>query len=313
MLDDRRPARVKREQPEQLPDDVRQDDLAGREAVGVALVRMPADAVEEPPELTRRVVKPSRARPPVRAREDGAVAVLGDDPPEFARDQPARLVPRDGDERLGAALRAVRAGAVLEPPLAHHGLRDPARIVEGIHHAVPDGGRIGVLFESVQRRQLAVAHHRSVRAPVCRRQRQVVIHRVHRPMWKCLYWVVDIIRDFPRAGRRRAVPHVRRSLRAWYVEQGRLRLSAKRLVGEILTRIEALGDHPEMDRIVPELDQPFLRELIHPPFRIVYRRDRTYVRIVRIWRGERLLALDRKTRSRTMTDGSRRRTPASEG
>jgi plasmid stabilization system protein ParE len=63
----------------------------------------------------------------------------------------------------------------------------------------------------------------------------------------------------------------------------------KRLVEAIVSRIEALGDHPGMDRIVPEFDQPFLRELIHPPFRIVYRRDPKNVRIVRVWRSERLL------------------------
>jgi len=43
--------------------------------------------------------------------------------------------------------------------------------------------------------------------------------------------------------------------------------------------------------VVPEFDQPFLRELIHPPFRIVYRRDPKRVRIVRVWRSERLLHL----------------------
>ena len=46
-----------------------------------------------------------------------------------------------------------------------------------------------------------------------------------------------------------------------------------------------------MGRIVPEFEQPFLRELIHPPFRIVYRRDPKHVRIVRAWRSERLLVL----------------------
>ncbi|MDZ7799805.1 MAG: hypothetical protein U5K81_03285 [Trueperaceae bacterium] len=42
---------------------------------------------------------------------------------------------------------------------------------------------------------------------------------------------------------------------------------------------------------MPEFDQPFLRELIHPPFRIVYRRDPQRLRIVRVWRSERLLHL----------------------
>jgi toxin ParE1/3/4 len=43
--------------------------------------------------------------------------------------------------------------------------------------------------------------------------------------------------------------------------------------------------------VVPEFEQPFLRELIHPPFRVVNRRDAQRVRIVRVWRSERLLHL----------------------
>jgi len=80
------------------------------------------------------------------------------------------------------------------------------------------------------------------------------------------------------------------AIRNWYAEIG-VPDVGDRFVEEIVTRVEALGKHPEMGRIVPEFDQPFLRELIHPPFRIVYRRDPRHVRIVRIWRSERLLAL----------------------
>jgi plasmid stabilization system protein ParE len=78
------------------------------------------------------------------------------------------------------------------------------------------------------------------------------------------------------------------SIRAWYAEQGVPEVG-ERLLGEIVTRIEALADHPDMGRTVPEFDQPFLRELIRPPFRIVYRREPKQVRVVRVWRSERLL------------------------
>ena len=37
-----------------------------------------------------------------------------------------------------------------------------------------------------------------------------------------------------------------------------------------------------MGRILPEFGQPFLCELIHTPFRIVYRRDPQQARIVRV-------------------------------
>lgn len=78
------------------------------------------------------------------------------------------------------------------------------------------------------------------------------------------------------------------SIRAWYAEQG-VPDVGERLLGEIVASIEALADHPDMGRVVPEFGQPFLRELIRPPFRIVYRRDPKHVRVVRVWRSERLL------------------------
>jgi plasmid stabilization system protein ParE len=65
----------------------------------------------------------------------------------------------------------------------------------------------------------------------------------------------------------------------------------QRLVSNILTDIELLASQPEMGRIVPEFELDSLRELIRPPFRIVYRCDSNRVRIVRIRRSERVLVL----------------------
>jgi len=79
-------------------------------------------------------------------------------------------------------------------------------------------------------------------------------------------------------------------VRIWYTEQGVPDVGT-RLVEEIFQRVQALADHPDMGRVVPEFDQPFLREFIHPPFRVVYRRDPKRVRIVRVWRSERQLHL----------------------
>lgn len=80
------------------------------------------------------------------------------------------------------------------------------------------------------------------------------------------------------------------SIRTWYAEQDVPEVGV-RLTGEIVASIEALADHPDMGRVVPEFNQPFLRELIRPPFRIVYRRDTKHVRVVRVWRSERLLRI----------------------
>ena len=63
------------------------------------------------------------------------------------------------------------------------------------------------------------------------------------------------------------------------------------LVAKIITDIELLATQPDLGRIVPEFEQDFLRELIRPPFRIVYRRGKAAIRIVRVWRAERLLIL----------------------
>lgn len=79
-------------------------------------------------------------------------------------------------------------------------------------------------------------------------------------------------------------------LRDYYREQQVLEVG-ERFVREIIALIEKLPAHPERGRVVPEFGQPWLRELIHPPFRIVYRRDAERLSIVRVWRSERLLSL----------------------
>ena len=90
-------------------------------------------------------------------------------------------------------------------------------------------------------------------------------------------------------------------IRDWYAERGAPE-AGDRVVARIVERVEGLAEHPDLGRIVPEFEQPFLRELIHAPFRIVYRRDPDLVRIVRVWRGERRLALPGLSR---LEDGPR--------
>jgi plasmid stabilization system protein ParE len=79
-------------------------------------------------------------------------------------------------------------------------------------------------------------------------------------------------------------------IQEWYTEEGVPEVGA-RLVAEIFERVEVLADHPNIGCVVPEFGQIFLRELNHPSFRIVYRLDTKRVRIVRVWRSERLLRL----------------------
>ncbi len=49
---------------------------------------------------------------------------------------------------------------------------------------------------------------------------------------------------------------------------------------------------PDGGKIVPEFDTQWLRELAMPPYRIVYRRDKSVVTIVRVWRSERQMESD---------------------
>ncbi len=78
---------------------------------------------------------------------------------------------------------------------------------------------------------------------------------------------------------------------SWYESQGVPEVG-ERIVAEILARVEDLGRHPELGRVVPEFNQPFLRELIHTPYRIIYRHEQNMIFVVRIWRHERLLSLN---------------------
>ncbi len=77
---------------------------------------------------------------------------------------------------------------------------------------------------------------------------------------------------------------------AWYARQ-LVPEVGRRLVAEVFEHAEELVDNPDMGRVVPEFEQAYLRELIHPPFRIVYKREERKVRVVRVWRSERLLVL----------------------
>jgi toxin ParE1/3/4 len=79
-------------------------------------------------------------------------------------------------------------------------------------------------------------------------------------------------------------------IRAWYSDQQAAQVG-ERLVGEVVSHVERLANFPESGRIVPEFGITKLREIIHPPFRIVYRLDGHRVRIVRVWRSERLLKM----------------------
>ena len=80
------------------------------------------------------------------------------------------------------------------------------------------------------------------------------------------------------------------AIRDYYQEQEVPEIG-DRFLKEIISSVEELAIHPDRVRMVPEFNSPQLRELIHPPFRVVYRRYKEKISIVRVWRSERLMRL----------------------
>lgn len=79
-------------------------------------------------------------------------------------------------------------------------------------------------------------------------------------------------------------------IKAYYLKQGVPDIGQK-FVNAILKDVQRLRDHPDSGRKVPEFNQDRIREVIHPPFRVIYLRDPSSVNLVRAWRSERLLLL----------------------
>lgn len=79
-------------------------------------------------------------------------------------------------------------------------------------------------------------------------------------------------------------------IKIYYLERGVPDVGQK-FVNAILKNVQRLRVHPDSGRKVPEFNQDRIREIIHPPFRVVYLRDASSINLVRVWRSERLLLL----------------------
>ena len=69
--------------------------------------------------------------------------------------------------------------------------------------------------------------------------------------------------------------------------------NAERVLTRILDAAASLSELSERGRIVPEFGEPHLRELIIPPFRLVYRNDETSVSILTLLHSAREFRLRR--------------------
>lgn len=65
--------------------------------------------------------------------------------------------------------------------------------------------------------------------------------------------------------------------------------AAERWVRTVFARAAQLRTYPESGRVVSELERPELRQLLHPPYRIIYRVDAKQVTVLTIRHGRQAL------------------------
>ena len=62
-------------------------------------------------------------------------------------------------------------------------------------------------------------------------------------------------------------------------------VAADRWVRSIFARVKQLSAYPASGRKVPEFDRPDLRQLPHPPYRLIYRLETTRVVVLTVRHG----------------------------
>ncbi len=72
-------------------------------------------------------------------------------------------------------------------------------------------------------------------------------------------------------------------IKKYYLSEGVPHVG-ERFIVSIIEHAETLQDNPDIGRMVPEFQESNIRELIHPPFRIVYLRESSSIHVIRVWR-----------------------------
>ncbi len=68
--------------------------------------------------------------------------------------------------------------------------------------------------------------------------------------------------------------------------------AAERWADEVFSRVKQLLTLPESGRIVPEVNDPAIRELIHGNYRIIYRIEARRISILTVRHGKQLLPVE---------------------
>ena len=67
---------------------------------------------------------------------------------------------------------------------------------------------------------------------------------------------------------------------------------AEKFINFLIERGESISENPEIGRVVPEISNPRIRELIAKKYRIVYRIKNNKIEILTVFEGHRLLRID---------------------
>ncbi len=67
---------------------------------------------------------------------------------------------------------------------------------------------------------------------------------------------------------------------------------AEIFVDYLVTKGESISENPKMGRIVPEISNPNIREIIVKKYRIVYKLSEKNIEILTVFEGHRLLRID---------------------
>ena len=75
-------------------------------------------------------------------------------------------------------------------------------------------------------------------------------------------------------------------IKQFYAEQG-IPDTGIKFLAAIFDHVETLKAHTRIGRVAPEFGDDAIREIIHPPFRVIYLLENKTVHIIRVWRRER--------------------------
>jgi len=68
--------------------------------------------------------------------------------------------------------------------------------------------------------------------------------------------------------------------------------NAEKFINYLVERGESIPQNPQIGRIVPEISNPTIREIISKKYRIVYRIKKKLIEIITVFEGHKLLSID---------------------